>query len=1171
MSRSYGPKREARRGALLLLVLISLTFFLMLGTLMLVIATRSRTSARAFSDAAISLSSGSIQARGILDEALMALLRGTRDPSGVLGEPLLEDKYGAATLSGSTARLTGDVNRDPVLLVDIVGGLTSATTASGTNPSQFAGRILTVLPNAGEGNPASFRIIGSNTASTPTLLVSNVPFRSGMRFVSGSTYRVRINGREFTRTTGTSGPESYDGYDDANAWLAQPVLTAGGTVAYRRMTYLASGTSPVPEVDNDNDGILDGVWISATTASGTTRFLQSRPSSLGGTLTYRVSYLVLDLDGRININAAGTRPPPPPQATLTGTYWSVPLGMGYGPADIDGSLVIGGTSPPAGGPSSFGTPGTDPAASPWGRMMVGGAPPPQTSGSNSQRRPPPGVGWTDGRYGPNQVAGRAGDDTVGNQITSQTGYGWVISGTLGNAVTDLKSRRAVYVTSTSGQVTPVLTFECPEPSPDFEDDPYESRFDVYAKRSAATRTTAPGVPNDDDNPYGLADLERILRANDADATTLPPRLAALLEDRAQGVRMSITTDSWDAPALTGSAAMQLDMQRTGTAILPPQYPWQPTATSTNCWSPDVAAGLKFDLNRVVSNPTQAAEYCRGLYTLALLLGETDQQRAAQWAVNVLDFRDEDSTMTRFPYDTDLSNGWQTSGSSSPVVYGVERPDLLLAETAGWKQQTGPAGQVFINLFCPEWNAVDTASGRSERRDTNLGNVNRLSLVRSGTIPIWQVRFDDDKVVQFQPVTGPFQQSQFVLTGTGMATITTNIHGSTSGTATIDSGTNLCLQPPTPQNFSVSGPATLTIDQGGAFQRSSPGLFKVWLERLADPAQPNSITNPYVRVDTADLNVIMVPDLGPPPEFKTEVRRETSADLASFWRSVFDPGDDSQIATTAATLGISGSSRTKVAPWFHWPNRPFISHAELSLVPADSPVLHLQNHAVPGSSLVLGAAVGQLLLDSTHVPSRFAENTVYMPAGAPWVSESGFDALGSNTFSKWREPGRVNVNTIVSASTPAMSPPTDSLVWYALVGGTQVRLSDSRVVSENPFVSGTQVSTPAQSIAHLLTLTAVQTGTNTIATLQTSGTGTGPRDKNPAFAYALANRLANTATVRSNMFAVWITLEINDDSPAAPTRRYRRMFAIIDRSIPVGSSRGEDLNVRDTIRVQRFLE
>jgi hypothetical protein len=1158
MTTPSHPQPGSRRGALLLLVLTALTLFMMLGTLMLVTATRARTSARAFADATTSLSPASIQTRAVLDDALMALLRGTVDASGGIGESLLEDKYGRGTLSSSAVRVTGDVNRDAILRVDIVSSATSGTvTTSGSHPSQFAGRILTLLPNPGEGDPASFRIIGSNTAATPTLLVANVPFRSGLRLTSGSQYRARINGREFTPVTGTSTPEAYDGYDNANGWLAQPMLLTGGSLTFPRVSYQASGASPLPQVDNDNDGVLDGVWISATSATGTTQFLQSRPSPLGGTLRYRVSYLVLDLDGRMNINAAGMAVPPP-SGMYSGTANTVPLGMGYGPADLDGSLVVSGSPPPNGGPSAFGTPGGNLSATRWGRMLGGGAPI-AYSGSPSHRSPRPGIGNAEGRYGPNGVPGLGGDDTRGNQLTSAAAYPLLICGTTSNAVTDLKARRAVYVTGSTGQVTPILRFETPEGSADFVDDPYEARFDVYAKRSATPRTSAPATESDD-NPYTLGDLERVLRADDADAMTLPPRLAALLEDRAQPARMTITTDSWDAPALTGSAAATIDVQRRGGGqVQPPQYPW----TNTNAWSPDVAAGLKFDLNRVVTGTAQAAEYCRGLYTLALLLGATNDRQTAQWAVNVLDFRDEDSTMTSFAYDTNLTDGWNPNGND--VVYGVERPELLIVETAAWKQQTGTNGQLFVNLFCPEWNAVDTATGRTERRHSSLGDVNALRLT-SGSTSIWQVRFDDDRVVQFQPVSNPTPQTQYVLTGTSASVVTrvSNVYGATSGTTTIGSGSNMCLQPASPQNYTVSVPA-MTVDQGGAFLRESDGT--VWLERLADVTQPNSATNPYVQVDRATVKVVQVPDPPAlPPTFVSQVRRGGGG-LAAFWRADFDDGD-ATIATTQSTLN-TGAAITSLMPWFHWPNRPYISQAELALVPVDSPVGLLPNYAFPASSLVASGSVGAMLLDATHVPSRFAENTVFMAAGVPWVSESGFDRLGANTFSKWREPGRVNVNTIVSASTPP-PPMRDGPVWHTLIGDTNVQLLTGTITA-NPFVSGTAPSYPAPSMAQLLTLTNTNAGPSEIAIQKTSGVGLDARDKNPAFAYAMVNRLANTATVRSNVFAVWITLEITDDSPSAPSTTYRRLFAIIDRSLPVGFTRGEDLNVRETIRVQRYLE
>ena len=68
------------------------------------------------------------------------------------------------------------------------------------------------------------------------------------------------------------------------------------------------------------------------------------------------------------------------------------------------------------------------------------------------------------------------------------------------------------------------------------------------------------------------------------------------------------------------------------------------------------------------------------------------QAVAQWAVNVVDFRDRDSIMTGFEYDIYPfnSNGWQVDGdlaTTDPtlepdraVVWGCERPELMITET-----------------------------------------------------------------------------------------------------------------------------------------------------------------------------------------------------------------------------------------------------------------------------------------------------------------------------------------------------------------------------------------------------------------------------------------------------------------------------------------------------------
>jgi hypothetical protein len=260
-------------------------------------------------------------------------------------------------------------------------------------------------------------------------------------------------------------------------------------------------------------------------------------------------------------------------------------------------------------------------------------------------------------------------------------------------------------------------------------------------------------------------------------------------------------------------------------------------------------------------------------------------------------------------------------------------------------------------------------------------------------------------------------------------------------------------------------------------------------------------------------------------------------------------------------------------------------AELALVPADDSEGLLRNYAFPTSSLANSTAMvnvaggnvplGRLILDATIVPTRFAGNAItFTGAGtiADRLRDVGLNRLVSEAtqagrLSAWREPGRMNVNTLPTGTAAA----TDGLLWQVLVGGTQTVLATGTVES-NPFTAtGTFRPTPARSPAQILAVTGPDTvAVESIPTRAVSGS-LHPRAKNPFLAIAAANRLANCATVRSNVFAVWITVETTDSSPGAPPAVTRRLFAIIDRSVPVGYSQGEDLNVRDTIRLLRQLD
>ena len=1176
---------RTRHGIMLLLVLLMLSLFMAIGAMLLTVATRAREASRAAAAYAQPLALNDAAAQSALDQALMALLRGSvsaRDGSIVTGtfcENLLADKYGISlTFTGSGLSATNT----PVPTVQITstsGDMTTGTAAA----SRLNGRILTIKPSPGQGDVVSFRILNAvaTSTATATCYLAQLPARVSAAMVSStSSFDVIVNGREFTPATGPTAPEPYDAYDDANLWLAQPSLNTLQTGSFVRLSVSGSMILP-PTVDNDNDGVPDGVWVSGLGAPSTVlgTVIPSQPSPLGGTVTYDVSYLVLDLDGRVNVNAAGIARPA--AGSYAGTQ-DAPLGMGYGPADLDPSLVVSGELPSSTGTSAFTGAGQNARSRGWATLLLSGTPSDANySTGYQQRRMPPLLGGIQGRYGLNEYPGISGDDIDDYQRTSAINYPFYIAGS--NAVGDVQGRLKVYMQQPSnpGNLTPTLSFVAAASEPDADDDPYEVRLDSDGPRFGTARRPRGGTGSvNDDSPFTVAELEAVLRTNDPDASRLPSRLAAALEDRAQRCRMTITTDSWDTPALTGTAARLIEDFVSGTShVLPHDAAmW---ANGSSALSPDIAAGLRLNINRPLLAGTGTAaqklqhEYCKAIYTLALALGETDKSKAAQWAVNVLDFRDEDSDITGFEYDTNIANGWGVDGdcgttaeTDRAVVWGIERPEVVIAEVAAWRDPspTAPDSQLFVNLHRPAAVAVTAVAdpgglvltGTTERsRLTAATGILNLS-DSSGTSrsAVWQL------VVSPSPVGGS-GTVQFI------GTLPSGVMGSSSGSAQLaasGTGAYLCVAPASPQNFSAGGVPTFAINSGGTFAfhpASKSGTVE--LQRLANPAASwNANTNPYVTVDEASISTI--PAKRPPPSgvfdpllFKN--RRRLPADagadsLSAFWRRDWISESGS---TALGPLTVSGTS---LVAWFHWPNRPFVSNAELALVPADNAAATLKNYAFPTTSLASGTSpLTRAMLDATYVPSLFAGNAVTVSGSA--IENVGLDTLSIHQMPKWREPGKVNVNTVPSGATPI-----DDVIWATLIGGTEASLT-SGTITTNPFTRLTSGSlTPATSIAQLLSIS----DSGQLPPAKRAFTsGTLPRAKNPFLSYDLPIRLANTATIRSSVFAIWITVRITDDSPNAGPPITKRLFAIVDRSIPVGYRAGSDLNVRDCIRLSRYLD
>lgn len=761
-SRRAGPRRG---GVILMLVLTMLTLFLLIGAAGLTAANRTRASARAFASAASNRGSRDALAKSALDEALLKLVRGP-SITGKMTESLLGDKYGDPMNSVGTLTAIAAEAGTPLLKATITG-------VDVSNPMSLNGRVVTFAPRgANTTAPLSFRIL--RVATGGIFWLANFRPLTPTRLPSLPCDAI-INGREFEA-------EPWDAFDTQNAFLARPTLNAQQQLVTVQPSFpLPVMTSAAIQVDNDNDGVNDGIWL-----TGTTDFFPSLTSQSGGEIKFSVSYLVLDLDGRLNVNAHG-RP--------TGT--TDPMN---GPATIDGSMTVNGSS-------------MIPQAA-WQLLMTGGRPLGTGTTSTAQNwRPSPIVTTdVDGRYG---------------------------------RLTNVPSSMS----------------------------PYELRLDPDAPRVSTLRKGT------GQNPFTVGEFERVLRLYDSDAGSLPTRLAAILDSSGQRSRLLATTDSWDTPGVTGTAAINIA-----------------SAPDPDALSPDVATGLRFDLNRTWNgnSASDRKDFCEDLHAVVSralpatpATGRPPDQRIAQWVANVVAFRDNDSSQVH-QYTLPSSNG--------------------------------------------------------------------------GTVTV-----------------------------TGM-------------------------EPP-----------------------NNPAPLGLW--------------------------------------------------------------NDGRIMSAADLLAI-----------------PFTTQQEFQ------DLLNAGTH----TTLKSLAEDRPEILDAVIVPSPFASSRLSVPRTS--LQAVGMQDLLDNQLSRWREPGKVNVNTCPNA------------VWALF--------APNESASSNPFLNN-----PARNNRDILTRALTDATCVNIATTKRVD----------------ARLLSNVATVRSQVFAIWITVKIEDTAPSADPPSYHRLFAIVDRSIPVGYRPGHNLNVRDTIRLQHFLE
>ncbi|GAB4133963.1 MAG: hypothetical protein Kow0040_17010 [Thermogutta sp.] len=361
------------------------------------------------------------------------------------------------------------------------------------------------------------------------------------------------------------------------------------------------------------------------------------------------------------------------------------------------------------------------------------------------------------------------------------------------------------------------------------------KVDLTAKRNRH-RVTA-GQSEAVDAPFTPAELEAVLRPFDADGKNLAPRLRQLVPDIIRARHLVTTESwDVPAPGLAGSRrsrtawGSQLPEHITQRFNVVNPQEWHVL------FPPDLFAGLRLDLNRplgdgqdnnadnVVDDVSEAfpepgqdawayqtqtgpgpavpfdydgngqpgsledprQAYARHMYVLMMAVADLDYldtltggsrlqtaRMIAQWAVNVVDFRDRDSIMTRFAFDENPFDGWNPPNDSQHVVWGCERPELLISETLAFHdrrtedlpaygyaynppqpqdgedqkgdqvrdldQRYRPQGSLFVELYNP-WFENEPPASELDTATTSPANPPGVDLTRTtpNGEPVWRL-------------------------------------------------------------------------------------------------------------------------------------------------------------------------------------------------------------------------------------------------------------------------------------------------------------------------------------------------------------------------------------------------------------------------------------------------
>ena len=815
--------RRKQRGAVLLVVVSMLVLFVLIGVTYAIVSSQYRRGARIVSRQ----KQLGVDPEQHLDSALYQVLRDTRSPTSALrGHSLLRDIYGTSVRGRVSAAANPTILQNKQFLrfrgtpiqqsritpwngqwnasLNYYSGCVLTFTSGPLKGTST--RVIAYQANAGD---LAFDVMLPQAGQLPRpgaeFVVNGHPFsgagfghQAGQQALTNEALKPNLYG-DFNRTgayLNGGAHESYDAVDYQNMALAAVIPLEGKVVpsfhrpalvrywmnqgawnqALQRQVIMRpanrvygtdqagdhpnfTGSNPAFDplnpatwdVDNDNDGTPDSIWMDLG--------MPVQTDASGRKYKPLFALMCVDMDGKLNLNAHGNashilagQQAPPGEAILAGGMQSRTLrpAQGFGPGEISFRGICANLAD-------------------YDFLIKN-------------------------RYGRDGVPGKPGWDPLAQVklyqylFTPQDLRGEIAFGIdhYGQPVFETPARNV------GGKIVPANARQL------VMNTPYEMNLSQPHQRGWSN------IPTVGDTPYSVADLERVMRSNDADQKALPGRL-----QRIRNSTHLVTTDSYDLPVANGTD-LNLALIRSRIQALGIQLP------------PELQMGLRWNINQALGNgqddnnngvidePSEASlpvkwagtpvefdhdndgitgankdnnagyearqTYARQIYSLMMAIknpatlwdtngdgrgtaAET-AQRLAQWAINVVDFRDPDSIMTAFQYDPNPLDGWNID-ASSPIVWGAERPELLITETVAFHdrrtqdlsagggkyntddpnkhddnefdQRLRPRGSLFVELYNP-W----TASNPTPPREL-YGNRNGVVLGGApGGSPTWRM-------------------------------------------------------------------------------------------------------------------------------------------------------------------------------------------------------------------------------------------------------------------------------------------------------------------------------------------------------------------------------------------------------------------------------------------------